>query len=281
MNISEAELLTGITKQNIRFYEKKGLLSPKRNQENSYREYTPEDIETLKQIKILRKLDVSLENIQKILNGEDRNKIIEQHLHFLSEKQKDLDAAVKMCRFFLHADPDSLNTEAILLKMEQIERKGGRFMNIIEDYKKIKSMEAKKGFSFLSDHSVATPSDFTVALCQYGLESDLNLIVTKESMRPKFEIDGLEYEAFLQPGFFNTMISCRLTQPLPEECHVLKQHPKMMIWHKIYLGIRHFTVPIFLAIILTISGTDPLFVLLAFLLFSILELSSHWQFKNK
>ena len=39
MNISEVELKTGITKQNIRLYEKKGLLHPRRNKENSYREY--------------------------------------------------------------------------------------------------------------------------------------------------------------------------------------------------------------------------------------------------
>ena len=64
MSIKEAEALTGITKQNIRFYEKKGLLHPHRNLENDYREYTDEDIETLKKIKILRKLDISLEHIQ-------------------------------------------------------------------------------------------------------------------------------------------------------------------------------------------------------------------------
>lgn len=31
MNIGQVEKLTGITKQNIRFYEKQGLLSPSRN----------------------------------------------------------------------------------------------------------------------------------------------------------------------------------------------------------------------------------------------------------
>lgn len=56
MNINELERLTGITRQNIRFYEKKGLLYPKRNPENNYREYTEEDVTTLKTIKLLRKL---------------------------------------------------------------------------------------------------------------------------------------------------------------------------------------------------------------------------------
>ena len=78
MNIKEAESLTGITKQNIRFYEKKGLLTPQRN-ENKYREYSNEDIERLLQIKMLRKLDVPIEHIQRIFDGEDQNEIIQRH----------------------------------------------------------------------------------------------------------------------------------------------------------------------------------------------------------
>ena len=39
MKINEAEQLLGITKANIRFYEKEGLLTPSRN-ESSYREYS-------------------------------------------------------------------------------------------------------------------------------------------------------------------------------------------------------------------------------------------------
>ena len=39
MNIQELEKKTGITKQNIRFYERKELLHPNRNTANNYREY--------------------------------------------------------------------------------------------------------------------------------------------------------------------------------------------------------------------------------------------------
>ena len=42
--IKEAEKLTGITSQNIRYYERQKLLSPQRNNENAYREYSEEDI---------------------------------------------------------------------------------------------------------------------------------------------------------------------------------------------------------------------------------------------
>ena len=48
MKINEAEKLAGITRKNIRFYEKEGLLNPGRSLENGYRDYQPEDVETLK-----------------------------------------------------------------------------------------------------------------------------------------------------------------------------------------------------------------------------------------
>ena len=39
MNIAEAERRTGLTRANIRFYEKEGLLTPTRGA-NGYRDYT-------------------------------------------------------------------------------------------------------------------------------------------------------------------------------------------------------------------------------------------------
>lgn len=59
MNIKELETLTGVTKRNIRFYEKKGLLTPYRNPQNYYREYTDEDVKRLRAIKLFRLLDMS------------------------------------------------------------------------------------------------------------------------------------------------------------------------------------------------------------------------------
>ena len=64
MKINEVEALVGITKKNIRFYEEQGLLSPRRNSENGYRDYGQEEVDTLRQIKLLRKLGVPLEEKQ-------------------------------------------------------------------------------------------------------------------------------------------------------------------------------------------------------------------------
>ena len=42
MNIKEVEKITGISSQNIRFYEKYELVQPVRNANNGYREYNAE-----------------------------------------------------------------------------------------------------------------------------------------------------------------------------------------------------------------------------------------------
>lgn len=69
MKINEVEALVGITKKNIRFYESEGLLSPRRNSANGYRDYGPEEVEVLRRIKLLRKLGVPLEEIRKMQRG--------------------------------------------------------------------------------------------------------------------------------------------------------------------------------------------------------------------
>ena len=38
LKINEVEALVGITRKNIRFYEAEGLLAPRRNSENGYRD---------------------------------------------------------------------------------------------------------------------------------------------------------------------------------------------------------------------------------------------------
>ena len=45
MKINEVEALVGVTKKNIRFYEEQGLLSPRRNSENGYRDYGDAEVE--------------------------------------------------------------------------------------------------------------------------------------------------------------------------------------------------------------------------------------------
>ena len=69
LKINEVEALVGITRKNIRFYEAEGLLTPRRNSENGYRDYGEAEVRVLLQIKLMRKLGVSLEEIRRMQGG--------------------------------------------------------------------------------------------------------------------------------------------------------------------------------------------------------------------
>ena len=278
MNIKEAETQTGITKQNIRFYERKGLLAPQRNLENSYREYSKDDIERLLQIKMHRKLDVPIEHIQRIFNGENQNEILKQHLDNLVEQKKHLEDAITICRFILRTKEEPADTQTVLLKMEELEQKGGHFMAIINDYKKISDIEKKDHFQFRPDFLVQTPQDFTKALCEYGMDHNLNLVVTKEGMYPNFEIDGMEYEAFRQVNGYGSVIFCKAKDSNMLNEAYTDMKPK---WRTVlYRIISHLTVPVFLLIMLI--GANFWIAVTAFLFFLCLEIACGIKFrKNK
>ena len=99
MKINEVEALVGITKKNIRFYEEQGLLSPRRNSENGYRDYGQEEVDTLRQIKLLRKLGVPLEEIRQMQTGSRTlGDGMRRHLVTLERERKNLDQAVQFCQ---------------------------------------------------------------------------------------------------------------------------------------------------------------------------------------
>lgn len=70
MTIKEVEAKTALSRSNIRFYEKEKLISPIRNETNGYREYSEENVETIKRIGFLRTLGFSIDDIRKILKEE-------------------------------------------------------------------------------------------------------------------------------------------------------------------------------------------------------------------
>ena len=69
MTIQEVERQSGMTRANIRFYEEKGLLTPQR-QPNGYRDYSAVDVETLRRVRLLRSLDISIDTIRALQSGE-------------------------------------------------------------------------------------------------------------------------------------------------------------------------------------------------------------------
>lgn len=214
LNINELERITGITRQNIRFYEKKRLLHPARNTSNNYREYTQEDLDTLLVIKVLRKLDMPIEEIHKVLSGDVTfPQAVSYHLERLQEKKNELESCITVCRDLCHTELETLDAGRVLSKMEGMKQKGGVFMSIINDYKQIEKEESMRNFSFRPDTMVMNAGEFTDALLAYASENDLNLTITKAGMYPEFEIDGVEYTASRSIGRFGAVVQCTMSNP--------------------------------------------------------------------
>lgn len=74
-----------MTKRAIKLYEEKGLIKVQKD-ENGYRNYRTEDIETLHKISIYRKLGISLKDIKRLLNADDDCLLKDIH----AQKQQEL-----------------------------------------------------------------------------------------------------------------------------------------------------------------------------------------------
>ena len=70
MNINEVSKEVGITRENIRFYEREGLVIPDRDSGNNYRNYSKADVERLRKIRLLRSLYIPVADIRRIIDGE-------------------------------------------------------------------------------------------------------------------------------------------------------------------------------------------------------------------
>ena len=68
MHIKDVEQRTGLSRANIRYYEQEGLVHPARRK-NGYRDYSPDDLEALLRVRLLRRLDVPIEEIRAMQAG--------------------------------------------------------------------------------------------------------------------------------------------------------------------------------------------------------------------
>jgi len=133
MKINEAEQEVGITRKNIRFYEQQGLLKPMRNLSNGYRDYSDEDIRILRQIKLLRRLGIPIEEIKRLqarlLTLED---CLQRHLITLERERKNLDATASFCERLLSekASLETIDAGQLLTDIDNMEEGGTRFVNV-------------------------------------------------------------------------------------------------------------------------------------------------------
>ncbi len=98
MNIREVEIKTGLTRANIRYYEKEGLLRTVRS-ENGYRDYTEENVESLLRIRLMRELGISIEEIRRLqAREEELNVVVENRIKQIKKESQKLKDSEMVCQ---------------------------------------------------------------------------------------------------------------------------------------------------------------------------------------
>ena len=98
MQIKEIEGLSGMERATIRFYEQEGFIRPKRL-DNGYRDYSQEDLQILLRIKLLRSLNISLEEIKEVKDGsQDLADTLSKQISKLDQDIQDVSYAKDVCR---------------------------------------------------------------------------------------------------------------------------------------------------------------------------------------
>lgn len=116
LSIGNFSRLSRISIRSLRFYDEIGLLLPQFVDPSSgYRFYIAEQLKEAEKIRLLRSLDVPLENIREVLSGSDEvvEQVIEQHRHRLRLQIEDLQRTLQ------HLDRVSMHHQDIRPTLEE------------------------------------------------------------------------------------------------------------------------------------------------------------------
>ena len=131
IKIREMSLQYGISARALKYYEEMGLITSTRNGDYAYRLYDDAAVKRLEQILILRKLNISIRDIQRIFNTTGSEVVLD----VLSKKVEAIDEEVSL----LHE-----LKEIVLNFIRQIEQADfGNESNIKLLYEKAKEIETQ------------------------------------------------------------------------------------------------------------------------------------------
>lgn len=136
MTIKEVVERTGLTRSNIRFYEKEKLIEPSRDDKNGYRDYSEGDIEKIKKIAFLRTLEISIEDIRQImLERLSLTEVLKKQSTLLQKQIEDMNKAKAMCERLLE-------TENLSFDRLQVEKYTVNLQNYWNDNKTVFKLDS-------------------------------------------------------------------------------------------------------------------------------------------
>lgn len=242
MNIKQAERESGVASANIRFYEKQGLLHPARNPENDYRDYSADDLRSLKLIRALRMLDMPLDEIRRVQDGTlPLPDAAAEQKQRLEAQAKELEGAIRLCDRLRQsgAEPATLDLDDLLASADVAEE--SCYTGWLYDYRRTAAHAHKIQFVFYPDGPVRNAREMTAALFDYAAQNDLDLTITQEGTTPRFLLDGAEYRACRRyaniRGIPVAAVRCEMTDPADFA-------PDLPPWRKNLLLALHYGWPI-------------------------------------
>ena len=189
MTIKDVEERTGLSRSNIRFYEKEKLIEPSRNERNGYRDYSENDVENIKKIAYLRTLGISIEDIRSLISEKvTLQETLKKQNEILKSQIMDLNKAKLLCE-------KMLDEEGIRYEKLQVEQ----YVTDLHDYWKDNQTVFKlDSVSFLYIWGSMLTWTTITALC---LIIGRCLIL---SCRQKFQYNGVtewQHLWLIKPGF--------------------------------------------------------------------------------
>lgn len=151
MEIKELENMLSVSRSNIRFYEKQGLLTPKR-QENRYRDYSDEDVRMLKKIIVLRKMGFTVEEISRMQKGElSLTQAVPETQKRLQEEIEQLEGAIKMLSHVSGSQDtfEQMDVDGYWETIRGAEQSGERFIDICKDFLNLELMTFDNMWKFV------------------------------------------------------------------------------------------------------------------------------------
>lgn len=121
MPISEFSRLTGIKRENLRYYDQIGLLSPECRGENGYRYYTQRQLSTAYLIYSLRELGISIEEIKKYIDRRTPQKmfsLFNSQKEYILKEMKKLERTLEIMELYVDMAEDALKYEENSINIE-------------------------------------------------------------------------------------------------------------------------------------------------------------------
>lgn len=185
MQINKFSFLTGIKRENLRYYDQIGLLSPEFRGENGYRYYTKNQLTTAYLIISLREIGIGIEEIRSYIDTRTPEKMFNlfssQKEHILTEIKK-LNRILEVIQLYVDMAKEAINYEDNSIHIEYKNKEPIFLGPIISEHYSDKPLED----SAISFYNYASENGIDIGY-------PLGAIVSKDYIESKPPLYSIQY----------------------------------------------------------------------------------------